>query len=177
MLVEGMNPTIFSVMETAITTLGNPGINVNTAEKDVLMSLDPRMTDEIIAELIKRRQDIEHGPFNEALFKELIQDQLGDYADFNPSKIPILYSAVANFKIESIGTSGKISKTMISHVYDQTELLEMMVTGLKKAYEEQNPNPNDQPTPDTTTPPDAETKKPARTIPRGPPPVVYRKVI
>ncbi len=185
MLVEGMNPQLFEVIEKSITTLGNPGINVNTAEKNVLMSLDPRMTDEIVDELIRLRQDIEHGPFNESLFKDLIQLKLGDYAEFNPSKIPILYTAVANFRIESVGVSGKITKTIIAHVYDQTELLESMVTGLKTSYDEKNP-PAVPATPaaNTNTDPNATgapkatpaAKKTPRVIPAGPPPVVYRKV-
>jgi type II secretory pathway component PulK len=180
LLVEGMNQELFSVIEKSITTLGNPGINVNAAEKEVLMSLDPRMNDDTVNELIRRRQDIEHGPFNESLLQELIQEKLGDFSSFNPSKIPILYTAVANFRIESIGTSGKITKTLISHVYDQTELLENMVAGLKKEYDEKNPNPNapanqNQTNPNSTTS-TTTTKKAARVIPPGPPPVVYRKV-
>lgn len=181
MLVEGMNQQLFEVIEKAITTLGNPGININTAEKNVLMSLDPRMTDEIVDELIKRRQDIEHGPFNESLFQDLIEQYLGSFKDFNPTKIPILYTAVANFKIESVGVSGKSTKTIIAHVYDQTELLESMVTGLKETYEKANPpavqnneTDNTANTPNGTG--NTATKKPQRNIPAGPPPVVYRKV-
>lgn len=188
MLVEGMNEELFKVIEGSITTLGNPGININAAEKEVLMTLDPRMTDEIVDELIRRRQDLlDHGPFNESLFRDLIQEKLGDYSNFNPSKIPILYTAVANFKIESVGFSGKISKTVISHVYDQTELLETMVTGLKKEYEDQNQGTNPQnetQNPDPNQDPNqnpnqggATQNQPARVIPNGPPPVVYRKVI
>ncbi len=188
MLVEGMNEDLFKVIETSITTLGNPGINVNSAEKDVLMSLDLQMNDETADEIIKRRQDPDHGPFNEALFKELIEEKLGSFSDFNSSKIPILYSAIANFKIESIGISGKITKTIISHVYDQTELLEAMVSGLEKAYEEQYPTSGSAVSPENgqqnqvgttgvTQQPSEEKKKPARVIPSGPPPVMYRKVI
>lgn len=187
LLVEGMNQELFDIIERSITTLGNPGINVNAADKDVLMSLDPRMTEDVVAEIIKRRQDPDHGPYNESLFKSVIQERLGDYNSFNPSKIPILYTAVANFRIESVGSSGKITKTIISHVYDQTELLESMVSGLQKSYEEQNPpqgqqppdtqiqNPNQPQTPNPQGTPQTAQKKP-RKIPNGPPPVVYRKV-
>ncbi len=187
MLVEGMNAELFRIIEASITTLGNPGININAAEKDILMSLDPRMTSEIVDELIRRRLDLaEHGPFNEALLKDLIEEKLGDFAEFNPSKIPILYSAIANFKIESVGISGKINKTIVSHVYDQTELLESMVSGLKKTYDEKNPKPESQPTDGQTPPPgsagqsatpEAAKKTQPRVIPSGPPPVVYRKVM
>lgn len=189
LLVKGMNQELFDVIGSSITTLGNPGINVNAAEKEVLLSLDPRMNEDIVKELIRRRDDPEHGPYNESLFKEFIEEKLGDFSSFNPSKIPILYTAIANFKIESVGSSGKITKTLISHVYDQTELLESMVTGLKKKYEEQNPTPGQQPTPGDQTGgqkgqpgsttggnTDNQTKKKARVIPNGPPPVVYRKV-
>lgn len=184
LLVQGMTKELFDVIANSITTLGNPGINVNSAEKDVLMSLDPRMTDEIVQELIRRRQDPEHGPFNDSLFKDLIEEKLGDFGSFNPSKTPILYSAIANFKIESVGTSGKMSKTIITHVYDQTDLIESMVSGLKKRYEEQNPvvNPTQPSNPNPTDPnptpaqPTEPQKKP-RVIPKGPPAVVYRKVL
>lgn len=186
LLVEGMNQELFDVIEKSITTLGNPGINVNAADSKVLMSLDPRMTEEIVNEIMQRRQNPEHGPYNENLFRSIIEERVGDYSTFNPSKIPILYTAIANFKIESVGNSGKITKTMISHVYDQTELLETMVAGLKKSYEDQNgnqgqqqqqqqtqtQNPNQNPNQQTTT----TTAKKTRTIPNGPPPVVYRKI-
>ncbi len=186
MLVEGMNEELFKVIEKSITTLGNPGININTAEKNVLMSLDPRMTDEIVDELMRRRQDLEHGPFNESLFQDLIEEFLGSFKDFNPTKIPVLYTAVANFRIESVGMSGKSIKTIVAHVYDQTELLESMVTGLKASYDEKYPppvkddnqtnpgtDPNGNPTNPTTN---TAAKKTPRAIPAGPPPVVYRKV-
>lgn len=187
MLVEGMNQTLFEVIEKSITTLGNPGINVNVAEKNVLLSIDPRMNDDIVDELIRRRQDVEHGPFNESLFKDLIEEKLGDFKDFNPSKIPILYTAIANFKIESVGMSGKSTKTIIAHVYDQTELLQSMVTGLKASYDEKYPPPvSNQTTPPPSgsgtsgqpgsTPQTPTKKKTPKAIPAGPPPVVFRKV-
>lgn len=187
LLVEGMDQELFNVIEKSITVLGNPGVNINTADVDVIISLDPRMTVDIAQELIRRRQDlVEHGPFVEATFKDFVEEKLGSYSEFNPGKIPILYLALANFRIESIGTSGKIIKKIVTYVYDQTDLLDIMVEGLQKDYEKANPNsgqpqnPDDQNSPQENTGanqnPAQATKKPARTIKKGPPDVVFRKV-
>ncbi|MCO5113883.1 MAG: type II secretion system protein GspK [Bdellovibrionaceae bacterium] len=183
MLVQGMKEDIYQVLEANVTIMGNPGVNINQAEEEVLLSLDPNMTPEIVKELIKRRQDPEHGPFNESLFKGFVESYLGTYASFNPNKIPIVYSAVANFKIESTGNSGRISKTIEAYVFDQNALLNDTVAQLKEKEEKeqggapQSGTGNDPQTPGSNpTTGGAATQKTPRNIPKGPPTVVFMKV-
>lgn len=184
MLVEGMTHDIYEVLDETVTIMGNPGVNINQADAEVLLSLDPNMTPEVIGELIKRRQDPDHGPYNENLFRSFIEEMLGSYAGFNPSRIPIVYSAVANFVIESTGSSGRVNKTIEAYVFDQNALLDDMIEGLKKKEEQQN-NPNavadqnsnqgPQGNPGGGSPSGQSSNKQPRPIPKGPPTIVYMK--
>ena len=131
LLVEGMNHEIFDVIKDLVTIIGSPGININTANKRILRTLDSRFTEELIDKIIQNRQNPEHGPYNESLFMGFIESELGDTSEFNPHNIPIFYSAMANFKIESVGSSGKIIKTIETYVYDQPPLIKAMVEGIK----------------------------------------------
>lgn len=184
MLVQGMTDDIYQVLDENVTIMGNPGVNINQAESHILMSLDPRMTDDIVKELIQRRQDPEHGPFNEALFQGFVESFLGDYASFNPHKVPIVFSAVANFRIESTGNSGRISKTIEAYVFDQNALLDETVESLKKRDEEEQglaQNNNTPPGQDPNTPTGQggggnQSSKASRPLPKGPPTIVFMKV-
>lgn len=183
-LVEGMTQEIYEILDANVTVMGNPAVNINQAESSVLLSLDPNMTPEIVEELIRRRQDPDHGPYNEELFKAFVEEHFGSYAGFNPQKVPLAYSAVANFKIESTGSSGRISKTIEAYVFDQNALLDDMVESLKKKEEEEqgsnssynqaaNENPNSAPGGN----PAAQNKnKTSRPLPKGPPNIVFMKV-
>lgn len=189
MLVEGMTHDIYEILDQTTTIFGNPGININQASPEVLMSLDPNMNEDVIEELIKRREDLEnHGPFSEDLFRAFINEMLGSWEAFNPSRIPIFYSAVANFKIESTGSSGRINKTIEAYVFDQNSLLDTMIEGLKEQDENQgvdgssanpnssnNPNNNGDPNnPNSTN--NTNSQKTKRPRPQGPPPIMFLKV-
>lgn len=184
LLVDKMTSDIYEILKNSVTVLGNPSINVNQADRNILMSLDPNMTDEIINEIIRRREDPDHGPFNETLFKAVIEDMYGSYESFNPQKIPLSYSALANFRIESTGSSGRINKTILAYVFDQNALLDELVKAYSAQDQENGLSTGPEGTGSGNNPPSGQGQQPqqnqtAKTTKRraqGPPPVVFMKV-
>lgn len=186
LLVEGMSSELFDVIKDSITIIGSPGININTANKRVLRTLDPRLTDELIDKIIQDRQNPDHGPYNENLFKGFIESELGDFSEFNPHKIPIFYSAMVNFKIESIGSSGKIIKTIETYVYDESPLIKAMVEGLKSREEKEKAEEGEEGEEGEKEDEDSQNSKNQKPTekkssssqewPPGPPPILFRKV-
>src|SRR5690606_4406827 len=64
MMVHGMTNELYELLAQRTTIYGIKGLNVNQANKDMLMSLDPQMTEEIVAEILERRADPELGDPN-----------------------------------------------------------------------------------------------------------------
>src|SRR5690606_29884 len=64
MMVHGMTNELYQLLTQRTTIYGIKGLNVNQADKNMLMSLDPQITEEIVAEILERRADPElGGPF------------------------------------------------------------------------------------------------------------------
>ena len=63
--IPGLDDTIYDLIEPSFTVFSTPGININTVTKATLWSLIPEITEEEINELMKARDDPEHGkPFD-----------------------------------------------------------------------------------------------------------------
>src|SRR5690606_26635783 len=60
-LIPWMTDEIYQMLASRITVYGVHAINPNYAPRDVLMSLDASITDEVATELISRRQDDDKG--------------------------------------------------------------------------------------------------------------------
>lgn len=124
-MVAGMTDEIFEFLAPQITLYGVKGINVNQAERDVLLSLfsnyDPQLANEVVTEILKRRNDPKlGGPFQNE--KEFI-GFLGGFIDpqaFNESenKVPLFFGAELNFRINCIGVAGKMTREIEAVVYD-----------------------------------------------------------
>ncbi len=56
-MVPDMNDDFYALLEPRITIYGMKAINPNLATKEVLKSLDPAITDELVADIIKRRRN------------------------------------------------------------------------------------------------------------------------
>ncbi len=119
-MIPGMEDDIYDVLVPEITLYGGKGINVNYAEKEMLMALDPQITKEIVDEILKRRQDINlGGPFkNEKDFFGFLNGYGINTSDFNEKKVPLYYDNEINFYISCIGVVGKVSREITSVVYD-----------------------------------------------------------
>lgn len=119
-MVAGMNDAIYNLLASRITVYGIKGINVNHASKEVLMSLDPSITKEIAAEIIKRREDQNlGGPYkDEQDFTNYVSTLGARISATGDKKIPLLFDAVYNFRIRSTGTYGRSTSDIIAVVYD-----------------------------------------------------------
>ncbi|MCB0378835.1 MAG: general secretion pathway protein GspK [Bdellovibrionales bacterium] len=144
-MVEGMTDEIYALIEPEITLFGVKGVNVNQAEKDVLLSLfapyDPRLAEEIVTEILKRRNNPElGGPFKDE--KEFL-GFLGGYIDsrtFNDDKVPLFFGAEINFRINCTGIVGQMTREIDAVVYDAIAVKEHLQNSLKEDLKNQGPN-------------------------------------
>lgn len=143
-MVAGMTDELFEILSKQVTLYGVKGINVNQADRDVLISLfnneTPEMADQIVKEILKRRASLElGGPFkNEKEFMGF----LGGYLDpekFSQAndKVPLFFGTELNFNINCIGVSGKMTREIEAVVYDansvKTRLQDALVLDQKDA--------------------------------------------
>jgi general secretion pathway protein K len=175
-MIPGMNDTFYDLLEPRITIYGMKGINPNLATKEVLKSLDPAMTDEAVAEIIKRRsnQD-EGGPFKcdkdantSSEFWDFVA-QHGVRVMGDPKTIPLTCEKVMNFKIRSTGEFASAVREITAIVVDLDRTAAKIKTYTDKE-KQQNPPPGTNPTP---TPTPQQGAAPKATIPKGAPRVVY----
>lgn len=118
-MVKGMTDALYQALAPQVTVYGLKGINVNYADKKVLMSIDPQITEEIADECVARRGNPELGPFkDENDFKSLLSTKGVNVDKFNESQIPLYFDAEYNFRIKSIGQFGNSSREIIAIVYD-----------------------------------------------------------
>jgi len=137
LLVAEMDDAIYDKLRSLGTVFGTFGVNVNTAGKDTLMSIDEQFTDYTTDEFIKRRtenkaqtgQDLDRGQFDDILY------QLGfrNIEDIHSSGLPILFSPLTAFYIESSGVHGEIETIINAHVIDALSLKDIFVTQLDKS--------------------------------------------
>jgi len=188
MLVDQMDDLIFGHLKKLVTANGTFGINVNTAEKDVLMALDPQFDEDTTQRFIERRAEIQIAGASlvESSFDDLL-DELGfsNIPDIHSKGIPILYSPLSSFEVTSTGRVGNVESVIIAHVIDATALKEIFTQQIIESDKDpnkpggstsnpQNPAPS---TPTTTgappTPPNSPQKKPP---PKGKPFIVHLEV-
>ncbi len=143
-MVAGMTDEIFEILAPQITLYGVKGINVNQAERDVLLSLfnnyDPETSNEVVTEILKRRNNPElGGPFQDE--KEFISF-LGAYIDpdkFNDeeNKVPLFFGVELNFRVNCIGVSGKMTREIEGVVYNADSVKIRLKEALMKEMEGQ----------------------------------------
>lgn len=124
-LVEGMTDELYEILAPRLTLYGSKGINVNYAKKDVLMSLTPQITSEIADEILKAIQDPQRGPFkDEADFVQFLASQgiaENPFRSGDELKVPLVFATERNFRIRSLGRSGKVNREITAIVYDYSE--------------------------------------------------------
>lgn len=123
-MVAGMNDDFFNVLAPRITVFGTKGVNVNYAEKDTLMALDPSMTEEAVRKIIERRNDPKiGGPFNDPKdFFGFIQGYGVNAKAIEQSGIPLLFDQEFNFRIVSTGLAANVRREITAITYDYTNL-------------------------------------------------------
>lgn len=123
-LVEGMTDEFYNILAPRITIYGIKGVNVNTASKDVLMSLTPEITEERADKIIEGRNDPNRGPFKDTddfvQFLQTVGVSGDPFREGNSKqeKVPLFYDAEYNFRVRSQGISGKVTRDITAIVYD-----------------------------------------------------------
>lgn len=142
-MVAGMTDEIYQELIPHITLYGVKGINVNQADRDVLLSLltnySPQVADEVVSEILKRRSSPElGGPFkDEKEFMGFLSGYI-DSSSFNDEedKVPLFFGAELNFRINCIGVVGKMTTEIEAVVYDtdsiKTRLQSALIEDRKK---------------------------------------------
>lgn len=143
-LIKGVTDDVYDVIAPRLTVYGTKGINVNLASKDVLMSLDPQIDEEVVKEIIQRRSDQNlGGPFaNEQDFVGYLQQVGVNPSTFNQDpKITLLFDSEYNFRIKSTGLFKKAQREIVAITYD----FDKVIAGAKnftpeeqKSEEEEN---------------------------------------
>lgn len=174
-LVQGMTDEFYNILQPQVTIYGMKGINPNTADKVVLRALDPGITDEIVEEIVKRREDPEQGgPFKDAKDFWSFVEGKGARLLNNTEQIPIVTSGLFAFRINSIGTYGKASREIEVVVLD----LEQAATKLSEAVKNDQPGANPGANPGATgganpAPGPGSGGNASPALPKGPPRIVY----
>lgn len=191
-MVAGMTDELYQLLANRVTVFGAKGINVNYSDKNVLRSLDPQLTDEIVDKIMARRSNpSEGGPFQSTKdFYDFIESLGVKVSSFNPAKIPLTFDAELNFRIKATGQYGKVLRNIEVVTYDLDNIKERYIEILTKAEQEEKAATGAAGTADTTgdsTPPsntdpkktgEADPKKTAPqktklTAPKGRPTIVY----
>lgn len=119
-MVAGMKDDFYNLLAPRVTLYGVKGLNVNFAPKELLESLDTSMTKEVVEAILKRRTSPKDGgPFSSADdFLAYVQQFGGNRRAIEDLKIPLLVDPEMNFRISSIGLSGKSKHEIIAVTYD-----------------------------------------------------------
>jgi general secretion pathway protein K len=170
-MVAGMKDDFYKLLEPRVTVFGTMGISVNYAPKELLMSLDETMTSNVVDELIKMRNDPQHGPFKSAdEFLQAVNGAGGRSANIEALKIPLLVGMEFNFRIRTAGVVANVKREITAVTYDYENLVDALAKSLDdqdKTTDPNNPPPN--PPPSGT----ADPAEPALKGPKGRPKVVY----
>lgn len=165
--IPGMKDEFYDLLEPRVTIYGMKGINPNLANKEVLKSLDPGMTDEAIAAIIKRREtESEGGPFKCANgtsddFWNFVQTSTRVRLMGDPKTIPMVCDSVMNFKIRSSGEFAGASREITAIVMDFNKTATKI-----KSYTDAEKKASD--------PSGGAAAKPKKDpIPKGPPRIVF----
>lgn len=148
-MVPGMNDEFFNLLKSRVTIYGMKGINPNLASKDVLKSLDPAMTDQVVTEIIKRRESEDQGgPFKcdqqggSSDFWNFVQ-QRGVRVEGKVEEIPMTCDSVMNFKIISTGEFAGATREITAVVMDLNKAASKIKSFTdKEKQQNQNQNQN-----------------------------------
>jgi general secretion pathway protein K len=183
-LVATMTPSLFKFLKDKITVYGQKAINPNTASSEVLKSLDISLTEEVISEVIKRRDNPElGGPFKSADdFWSFVNSRGGMVTNEKQADIPMIFDEVMSFRIRSGGHFNGQNHTIEIVVWDYHKIVEGLATNLAKEVQGHNGNENQGSLPGQSNPggnpSEAPTNKPkvgntGQKQDNRPPPIVY----
>lgn len=173
--VPEMTDDLYDLLEPRVTIYGMKGINPNLATKEVLKSLDPGMTEEIVAAIIKRRDDKnEGGPFKDAKdFWGFVQSK-NIRMEGKEDDVPLVFDSVFNFRIRSTGEYARSTSEITVIVMDLNKTVAKIKDYVDKDKKAQNPNEAETPpTNPPTNPPTGNQQPKTDPLAKGPPRIVY----
>lgn len=182
-LVPGMTEEFFNLLSPSVTIYGSKAINPNTANQDVLKSLDTGMSAEAVKEILDRRDDSEKGgPFKGSTSEECRKDfktfaeSAGARLTPEFEKIPFQCDSVVNFKIEAIGMTGSgkgaVQKKITAYVMNTQNAAATVKSYLDKEKKEEDEAAGIQQPPPSGPGPTSPTKS-QDPLPKGKPRIVY----
>ncbi len=180
--VPELTDDLYDLIEPRITIYGMKGINPNIASKEVLKSLDPGMTEEVVVEIIKRRDDKNQGgPFKDANEFWNFVTTKNVRLEGKTDEIPLVFDSVFNFRIRSTGEFARATSEITVITMDFNKTVTKIKDYVDKDKKSQNPNandPNDPNNPNKGNPnqPGNQTgnqQQKADPIAKGPPRIVY----
>lgn len=174
-MVAKMEEELFRLLAPRITVYGVKGINVNYASAETIKSMDPRITDDIIKNLMKRRSDPnEGGPFTspEEFYEFMNQQGVDLRPKADAPSIPVLTGTEFNFRIVSTGVFANVTREITAITYDFANIKQQYMKYIDAATKD----PNQQPphggqNPPASQPPANQNAGPA--APKGRPTIVY----
>ncbi len=179
-MIPKMNDEIFEILKDQITIYGMKGINPNTASAEILKGLDAAITDEVVQEIKKER---ENQPFTSAQAFWTFLEGIGVRLQIDKEDIDIQTDQVHNFTISSIGVSGGSTREITAIVVDLDAMATQIKTALDKdkknsssgsSGSETTSNPStDNPSTGAATTPTTATSTPPQSLPKGPPRILY----
>lgn len=186
-LVPGMTDEFYRILSPLVTIYGMRAINPNNATKQVLLSLDPGMTEIAVTEAIARRDNPEKGGPFKGKGEECAKDFKGFIQNADPGmrlaeefdKIPMICDKVFNFKIIATGYGGgnfKLPKNILAYVVDINKSADQIRSFVDKDKKEENPDQGQSPAPSPTPSPAAgQGSSPPKQepLPKGAPRIVY----
>ncbi|HEX7673987.1 MAG TPA: type II secretion system protein GspK [Bdellovibrio sp.] len=172
-MIPGMTDEFYDLLAPRITIYGMKGINPNIANKDVLKSLDPGMTDDAVAEIMKRRNDPNlGGPFKNAEDFWTFVQQKNVRLEGRTDQVPLVFDSVFNFKIRSTGEFAGATREITAIVMDFNKTAAKL-----KSYADKDKQGSGADQPKTgssgATSGSAAANNQSTTIDKGPPRVVY----
>lgn len=169
-MVAGMTEDIFQMLRERCTVFGMKAINPNYATPDVLKSIDPSFTDEVVGKITERRSDPDKGgPFADATtFWQFVAAEGGRVPEEVQKDLPLVFDKAYNFRIKAIGEVAGIIKEIQAVTFDTASVADTLAKRVKKEKDEQNPTSS---TSSTTTQPNPSGNN--NNLSKGPPRIVY----
>ena len=165
--VPGMTDEFYDLLLPRVTIYGMKGINPNIATAEVLKSLDPGMTEEVVKAIIKRRESSdEGGPFKKAEEFWTFVEQKGARLEGKTDQIPLIFDSMFNFKIRSTGEFSGAAREITAIVMDFNKTAAKIKSYTDKDKAASNPGGANQ----KQQSPGNNAQSP---LPSGPPRIVY----
>lgn len=170
-LVPGMTDAIFNMLKDRITVYGTRSINPNHASGDLLKSLDPSITSEVVTKILSRRADPDKGPFkDDNEFWSFVNAEGANVSEETQKAIPLIFSQVTNFRIKSIGEFGNSTREIEAVIFDFSSVSQSIASRLQN---EANQAIGATPPADGNKKDKSTKTKANEPLPKGPPRVVY----